>query len=307
MRLLFAGTPEVAATALRALLTSHHEVAAVLTRPDALSGRGRIPTPSPVARLAAESGIPTLRPGSLRDADVREQIAAIRADCAPVVAYGALIAPDLLALPRHGWINLHFSLLPAWRGAAPVQQAIRHGADVTGVSVFALDEGMDTGPVYAAEAEAIQSDDTAGSLMDRLAVKGARLLIATLDAVESGRAQAVPQSGEPSYAPKLSTDDAHVRWDGSAEDIDRQVRSCTPDPGAWSEFREERLGLGPVTVAPGPTDLPAGAISVRKHEVLVGTATLPVLLGLVRPSGRRAMPAADWARGVRLVDGEVLA
>ena len=306
MRLLFAGTPDVAAISLRAILDADHEVVAVLTRPDAPSGRGRTLTASPVAELARDAGLPVLQPTSLRDPDVLAALADLAPDCAPVVAYGLLIPPAALEIPVHGWVNLHFSLLPAWRGAAPVQHAIWRGDDVTGATTFRLDPGMDTGPVYGTLTERVRPDDTAGTLLDRLAVAGSGLLVATLDAIAAGRAHPVPQAGEPSLAPKLTPDDARVRWTDPATGIDRQVRACTPAPGAWSTIRDERLGIGPVTVDPDGAPLAPGAVRVGKRDIHVGTATSPVRLGLVRPAGKREMPAADWARGVRLADGEHL-
>jgi len=307
VRLLFAGTPDVAAVSLQALIDSAHDVVAVLTRADAPAGRGRSVTASPVAALARDAGIPVLQPATLRDPDVQAELADLAPDCAPVVAYGLLVPAPALTFPTHGWVNLHFSLLPAWRGAAPVQHAIWRGDDITGASTFRLDEGMDTGPVYGTLTEAIRPDDTSGSLLARLADAGAALLVATLDAIESGSATPVPQIGDASLAPKLSVDDARVRWSDPAAGIDRHVRACTPSPGAWTTVRDERLGLGPVTAVPDVDPLPAGHLRVGKREVLVGTATDPVRLGEVRPAGKRAMPAADWARGSRLTDEDVLA
>jgi methionyl-tRNA formyltransferase len=306
VRCVFAGTPDVAAVALTELLGSHHHVVAVITRPDAQSGRGRAVSASPVAVLAREAGIEVLQPGSLREPAVLARLSALAPDVAPIVAYGGLVPPAALAIPVHGWVNLHFSLLPAWRGAAPVQHAIWRGDDITGASTFALDEGLDTGPVYGTLTERIRPEDTSGDLLARLAEAGSGLLLATLDAIEAGSAHPVPQVGEPSLAPKITVDDARVRWDVPAVGVDRQVRACTPAPGAWTTCRGERLGLGPV----GSVDdaaLAPGRLRVGKRDVLVGTATQPVRLGWVRPAGKREMAAADWARGVRLVDEDVLA
>jgi methionyl-tRNA formyltransferase len=306
VRCVFAGTPGVAAVALADLIGSAHEVVAVITRPDAPSGRGRSMSASPVALLARESGIEVLQPASLRDPEVLERLALIAPDVAPIVAYGGLVPAAALSIPVNGWVNLHFSLLPAWRGAAPVQHAIWRGDDISGASTFRLDEGLDTGPVYGTVTEAIRPDDTAGDLLDRLSRLGSGLLLATLDAIESGTAQALPQVGEPSLAPKITVEDARTRWDVPATGVDRQVRACTPAPGAWTTCRGERVGLGPVTVTEG-TGLAPGHLRVGKSEVLVGTATHAVRLGSVRPAGKREMPAADWARGVRLSDQDLLA
>ncbi len=307
MRCVFAGTPEVAATALRVLLASRHEVVAVITRPDARSGRGKQVAASPVAVLAREEGLELLQPSSTRDPELRERLVALDVDCAPIVAYGGLIPAQLLDVPRHGWVNLHFSLLPAWRGAAPVQHAIWHGDDVTGATTFRLDVGMDTGPVYGSVTETVRPRDTSGDLLVRLADSGAGLLVATLDAIEDGALHAVPQVGEPTVAPKLSVDDARVRWDHPAVGVDRQIRACTPEPGAWTMVGAERVRVHPIEIAADAEPLESGRIRVGRNEVLVGTATAPVRLGMVQPAGKRAMAAADWARGGRLADDVVVA
>ncbi len=305
MRCVFAGTPGAAATSLRALLDSRHEVLAVITRPDAPAGRGRRLLASPVAVLAREAGIDVLAPTSMRDDAVIARLRELEPDCAPVVAYGGLVPPVALAIPAHGWVNLHFSLLPAWRGAAPVQHAIWRGDDITGASTFALEEGLDTGPVYGIVTESIRPDDTSGELLNRLAEVGSGLLVATLDAIEAGTAHAIAQTGEPSLAPKLSVDDARIRWDLPALAVDRQVRACTPAPGAWTSSGDDRLLLGPVTIVTDDEQLAPGELAVGKREIRVGTATAPVLLSTVRAAGKREMPAADWARGVRLADGDL--
>lgn len=303
MRLLFAGTPEPAVPALRALLDSpRHEVVAVLTRPDAPAGRGRRLTRSPVGALADEAGVPVLTPAKPSGPEFLDTLRELAPDCAPVVAYGALLPRPVLDVPAHGWVNLHFSLLPAWRGAAPVQAAIRHGDDVTGATTFRLEEGMDTGPTYGVVTEPIGECDTAGALLGRLAGSGAALLAATLDGIEDGTVRAVPQPAEGvSLAPKVTPADARVDPSAPATALDRLVRSVTPEPGAWCEFRGERLGLGPVRpLRTGEVDLAAGELRVERRRVLLGTATVPVELGEVKPVGKRLMPAPDWARGARI-------
>lgn len=308
MRLLFAGSPAVAVPSLEALLGSRHEVVAVLTRPDARVGRGRTLQPSPVAAVARERGLPVLTPRSLRDPQAAAAIADLRVDAAPVVAYGVLVPTDLLDVPTHGWVNLHFSVLPAWRGAAPVQHAVMAGDEVTGASTFRIEEGLDTGPVYGTLTETIRATDTAGDLLDRLAVAGAQLLVQTLDALEDGRLQPVPQPADGvSHAPKLTPEDARVRWTHPAHVVDRRVRGCTPAPGAWTTLPDgQRLGLGPVRPVPEVTDLRPGEVRAGKHEVLVGTGAGAVRLGEVTAPGKRATAAADWARGARPAPGTLL-
>ncbi len=308
MRCVFAGTPDVAAVALGRLLASSHEVVGVITRPDAGAGRGRRIVESPVAVLAAEAGIDVLKPMSMRDPDTLGWLRARQPDVVPIVAFGALVPPDALLIPPYGWINLHFSLLPRWRGAAPVQHAIWRGDEVTGASTFLLEEGLDTGPVFGSVIEEVAPDDTAGMLLARLAEVGADLLIDTLDLIAAGSAAAVAQVGEPTFAPKITVADAAVRWDTPAFAVDRQVRACTPAPGAWTMVVGERLGLGPVEVLSGDGErrVAPGEVQVGKRDVIVGTLTEPVRLGVVRPSGKREMPAADWARGARIGTGVVL-
>ena len=308
MRLLFAGTPEVAVPALEALLDSRHEVVAVLTRPDARAGRGRTLTASPVKRRAEAAGIEVLTPRSPRDADFQARLAALAVDCAPVVAYGALLPKAVLDVPAHGWVNLHFSVLPAWRGAAPVQRAVIAGDEITGATTFRIEEGLDTGPVYGTLTEAIRRRDTAGDLLGRLAGAGATLLTATLDAIEDGTANPIPQPADGiSLAPRLEVEDARVRWTHPATAVDRLIRGCTPSPGSWTTTPDGgRLKLGPVLPRPDVTDLPPGAVRVGRDEVLVGTATHAVALGDVSSAGKRALAAADWARGARLAPDAVL-
>lgn len=307
MRIVFAGTPEPAVASLQALLGSRHEVAAVITRPDARTGRGRTLTPSPVAQVAAEAGIVTFKPENAADPDFLNELTAIDPDACPVVAYGALLRPTALAIPRFGWINLHFSLLPAWRGAAPVQHAIWHGDDITGATTFRLDEGMDTGPVFGTVTEAIGPRTTSGDLLTTLSEVGAHLLVATLDAIESGEAAPVDQPADGvSYAPKITTDDARINWGNPALAVDRQIRAVTPAPGAWTLLGEDRIRVASAQVRPDVDHLKPGELLVGKRDVVVGTATHGIELTLVRPPGKREMPAADWARGARLESGTVV-
>ena len=307
MRLVFAGTPEAALPSLEAIAASRHDLVAVLTRPDAPAGRGRRLVRSPAVAWAEEHDIEVLTPARPREQSFLDRLEELAPDCVPVVAYGALVPPAALAIPRHGWINLHFSLLPAWRGAAPVQHAILRGDEITGASVFQLEAGLDTGPVFGSVAEKIGARDTLGDLLERLAESGAGLLVSVLDAIEAGTARAVPQVADGvSLAPKITVEDAEVRWREPAFAVDRRIRACTPAPGAWTSFRGERLKLGPVIATPDAPRLAPGDLLVEKSRVLAGTGTEPVALGEVRAAGRRAMTALNWARGVRIDAGEGL-
>ncbi|MFH9063644.1 methionyl-tRNA formyltransferase [Streptomyces coeruleorubidus] len=308
MKLVFAGTPEVAVPALDALLASErHEVAAVVTRPDAPAGRGRRLVASPVAERAEEAGIEVLKPVKPKDPEFLERLREIGPDCCPVVAYGALLPRVALDVPAHGWVNLHFSLLPAWRGAAPVQHAIMAGDEITGASTFLIEEGLDSGPVYGTVTEEIRATDTSGDLLTRLAFAGAGLLAATMDGIEDGTLKAVPQPAEGvSLAPKVNVEDARIDWTAPALRVDRMVRGCTPAPGAWTTFRGERLKLIQVAPVPDRTDLAPGQISAGKNNVYVGTGSYAVELVWVQAQGKKPMRAADWARGVRIAEGERL-
>ncbi|WP_425953593.1 methionyl-tRNA formyltransferase [Xylanimonas sp. McL0601] len=311
MRLLFAGTPEAAVPSLEALIASRHDVVAVLTRADAPAGRGRHLLPSPVRVAAEAAGLPVITDVP-RGEDFLARLRELGVDAAPVVAYGHLLRPDVLAAPRHGWVNLHFSILPAWRGAAPVQRAVIGGDEITGATTFLLDEGMDTGPVLGTLTETVRPRDTSGDLLDRLAHAGAGLLVATLDALEDGALdpQEQPADGA-SLAAKLTTADARVDFHDPALAVDRLIRGCTPAPGAWTtvtgpDGSAARLGLGPVMPRPDVVDLKPGELRPGKREVLVGTATHAVELGQVQPVGKKPMAAADWARGARLEAGTIL-
>ncbi len=297
MRVVFAGTPDVAVPALDAIAASDHELVGVVTRPEARSGRGRRLVASPVAVRAAELGVPVLTPQHPRDPDFQERLRALAPDCCPVVAYGAILPASALEIPVHGWVNLHFSCLPAWRGAAPVQHAIWAGDEVTGATTFRIVPELDAGPTYGVMTERIRPTDTAGTLLERLAEGGAGLLVATLDGLAEGglEARAQPLEGL-SHAPKIEVEHARVDWTDPAVAIDRQVRACAPAPGAWTTHGGDRLKLGPVTVVDDV--LAPGALEVGKREVLVGTGTSAVRLGEVQAVGKRPMPAADWARGL---------
>ena len=311
MRVVFAGTPTPAATALQALLDSHHDVVAVLTRPDAPRGRGRRLYPSPVSELAEAHDVPVIKTSTLKDESVIDSLAEYKPDCIPVVAYGALVPPNVLTLPRWGWVNLHFSLLPRWRGAAPVQRAIEAGDKETGVTVFRIEEGLDTGDIFASVPADIADDDTAGSLMERLTDQGAQVLVDTLDSIENGSATPTPQSDDgATYAKKISTEDTRIDWNKPASTVDQSIRAVTPDPGAWTLLEDDRIRVGAVQPIFDPRDpiekslaLSPGEIAWKKNRVWVGTADYPVQLGSVQAPGKKMMEAGAWVRGAHLANG----
>jgi methionyl-tRNA formyltransferase len=299
VRIVFGGTPDVAIPSLDSLVDSRHELVAVATRPDAPSGRGKRLTASPVAQHAAKLGIEVLKPQRPRDEGFVSRLTEIAPDCCPVVAYGALLPQAVLDIPRHGWINLHFSLLPAWRGAAPVQHAILAGDQITGATTFRIVLALDAGPIFATVTEPIRPDDTAGDLLHRLSLSGARLLVHTLDGIEDGTLTPTPQpetDAQVSYASKISVEDARIDWTQPAEVVDRLVRACAPAPGAWTTFRGERFKINSARIC--DSVLPPGRLEISKRSMRVGTASQALELDEVQAQGKRPMAAADWARGV---------
>jgi methionyl-tRNA formyltransferase len=302
VRLVFAGTPEPALPSLARLVESpRHDVVAVLTRPDAAAGRRGTPSPSPVARFAMDHDIPVLRPTKPNSEEFIGELAALEPECCAVVAYGALLRDGLLAVPRHGWINLHFSLLPAWRGAAPVQAAIAAGDTVTGATTFQIEPALDSGPVYGVVTETVRPTDTAGELLERLSISGAALLATTLDGIADGSLTAVPQPSDGiTIAPKITVEEARVRWDLPAHVVERRIRAVTPNPGAWTMIGDLRVKVGPVSVEQAADTLPPGAIRVERKGVHIGTGSQPVALGVIQAPGKKPMNAVDWARGARL-------
>ena len=313
MRVVFAGTPDAAVPSLQAVIDSPHEVVAVLTRPDAQRGRGRKSAASPVKQLAMEHGIEVLTPVKPSDAEFVTRLQELAPDAAPVVAYGGLIPRPVLDIPMHGWINLHFSLLPAWRGAAPVQHAIMAGDDITGATTFRLDEGLDTGPVLGTMTEELSATDTAGDVLTRLAQAGAGLLVATLDGLERGDLTPVTQPSDGvSHAPKIQVEDVRLDWTKPAFALDRLIRGASPAPGAWTTFRDERVKVlgsrlaGSVPALDG-VELASGQLLATKKQVFAGAAGGVVELLTVQPQGKKPMRAADWARGVRIETGEAFA
>ena len=303
MRLVFAGTPQVALPALRALLdSSRHEVVAVLTRPDAPAGRGRRVTASPVAELATAAGVERLQPARPAEPAFLDRLRELAPDCCPVVAYGALLPRAALDVPRHGWVNLHFSLLPAYRGAAPVQRALMDGVATTGATTFQIVRELDAGPVYGTVAEPVAPLDTAGDLLHRLAVSGAGLLVETLDRIAAGAEPTLQPDEGITYAAKLELDDVRIDWTRPARELADLVRGANPEPGAWTTFDGQRFRV--LLAEPAEESLPAGAIEARRRELLVGTGHASLRLLTVQPVGKKPMPGADWARGIRLSGGE---
>jgi len=297
VRVLFAGTPAVAVPSLDALVKAGFDVVAVLTRPDAPVGRKRVMTPSPVAARATELGIEVIRAAKV-DAATTARISEFAPDVAAIVAYGGIVPKPALSVPTHGWVNLHFSLLPAWRGAAPVQRSIIAGDEITGAVTFQLEEGLDTGPVFGTLTEAVRADDTAGELLERLSISGAVLLSQTLSTIDAGQAAPQPQTGEVSLAPKLTLEDGRLDWQLPALAINRRARGVTPEPGAWTTLDGQRVKLEPVNLRPDVKDLAPGSIRVDGKTVLVGTGSHAVELGRIQPAGKKMMSSADWARGL---------
>lgn len=297
----------MAVPSLHALLGSGHDVIGVLTRPDARAGRGRTLVPSPVKQVALEQGLDVFSPTTLRDPEFQELFTALKVDMVAVVAYGNLVPKELLAAPTYGWVNLHFSVLPEWRGAAPVQHAIWRGEAVTGASTFLIEEGLDTGPVFGTLTETIRPIDTSGDLLERLSHAGSKLLVATADAIAQQAIVPEPQVGTPSHAPKLEVAQGQIDWTKPAFAIDRQVRAFTPAPGAWTTLPGGlRLGLGPVRVDATVTDLAPGQVHTTKAGVFVGTGTDAVRLTTVKPAGKKEMEAKGWINGARLESETIL-
>ncbi|MCY7412212.1 MAG: methionyl-tRNA formyltransferase [Salinibacterium sp.] len=296
LRIVFAGSPAAAVPSLRMLDESRHEVAAVITRADSAQGRKAVSAPTPVAHYASESGIESIRQNRLGE-EVTERVRALAPDLGVIVAYGALVREPLLSTPRLGWINLHFSLLPRWRGAAPVQHAIMAGDSTTGAAVFQLVRELDAGDVYAHIAQPIGAQQTAGALLDTLATDGAQLLLRVVESLADGSARSRPQQGEVTFAPKLSLSDGEVQWRHPAARVFAQIRGVTHEPGAFSILDGARLKILEAAIAREAPRIPPGEFRYLSKAVLVGTSTDPIELLSVHPAGKRAMNAADWWRG----------
>ena len=302
MRLVFAGTPAVAVPTLRAL-AAQHEIVAVVTRPDAPLGRKRVLTPSPVAAAADELGLAVIKAARLDD-EATARITALDADLGVIVAYGGIVREPLLSAPAHGWINLHFSLLPAWRGAAPVQRALINGDAELGVSVFQLVAELDAGDVFAMRPVAVDPEDTADIALDVLAADGASLTADVVAGIAAGTASSTPQSGTVSLAPKLTLDDGQLDWSQPLTAVHARYRGVTPEPGAHTTIDGARLKILAAS-ASDVTDLAPGSLRGTKTSVLIGTATAALEVTRVQPAGKGAMNAADWWRGLRDAEGLV--
>ena len=310
MRLVVAGSPAAAVPTLRRLAASEHEIVAVLTRPASPQGRKRVLTPTPVAAVAAELGLPVIEASRVDD-EVTARIAALDVDLGVIVAYGALLRRPALDAPRHGWVNLHFSDLPAYRGAAPVQRAVMAGDTRTAATVFQLVEALDAGPVYAAEPFHIDPEATSGEVLAAMAEVGADVVARVVDGIAAGTAVATEQSGEPTLAPKLTIEDGWIDFSAPAAVVHARLRGVTPEPGAYAHLGDTRVKLlrsdRPGGAADAAPPLAPGALAVQSGRLFVGTADDPLVLTEVQPAGKKAMDAAAWARGLGELDGKVLA
>ncbi|SER54196.1 methionyl-tRNA formyltransferase [Propionibacterium cyclohexanicum] len=306
MRIAFAGTPRTAVPSLRALLAAGHRIEAVITRPDAPAGRGKKVVDSPVAQEARRLGLRVLKPAHPRDEDFVARLGEIAPQACAVVAYGALLPQNVLDLVPHGWINLHFSLLPRWRGAAPVQRALMAGDEFSGVTTFRIVKQLDAGPIYRLRRVAVGPEETAGELLGRLADLGAGTLVDTFTDIAAGR-EPTPQSPDGvTLARKVGVEDAHLEWTRPADELIRLIRATSPSPGAWTEFEGRRfkvLGARRVVQDMDAAVLAAGELDVHPHAVLVGAADAPVELTSVQAFGKKAMTAAEWARGAKPAPG----
>jgi len=301
MRIVFFGTPEFAVPSLSMLLDSGEEVSAVVTQTDKRRGRDRLATAPPAKEIALGSGIRTLQPQSIRDAEFFLELESIAPDLIVVVAYGKILPSQVLAIPPHGCINVHASLLPQYRGAAPIQWAILNGEKQTGITTMLMDEGLDTGPLLLQEETDIAADDTAETLSKRLAALGASVLMKTIGKIKEGRLVPVPQAGVPSYAPPLKKEDGRLVWKNSAEEIRDFVRGMYPWPCAYCSLNRERIKITRVAALDG-SGMP-GRIEKAKVEIIVGSGKGLVSILELQPEGRRLMTAGEFLQGRKLQEG----
>jgi len=304
MRIVFAGTPEFAVPALEALVVAGHNVPAVLTQPDRPAGRGLAAAASAVKRAAAARGIPVLQPATLKTAAAQDELRALAPDALVVAAYGLILPQAVLDLPRLGAINIHASLLPRWRGAAPIQRALLAGDPETGISIMLMEAGLDTGPVLLSEAVPIRPEDTAGTLHDRLAMLGARLVVTALDGRVRGTLVATPQPVDGvTYAVKLEKHEARIDWTRPALEIERQVRAFNPVPGATARLRDTEVKIWQATPAVGAGE-PGAVIAVGAPGIVVAAGTGALRLETLQRAGGKRLPAREFLRGFPLAVGE---
>ena len=298
MRIAVAASPQVAIPTIDALGNSPHELVRVISQPDRPAGRGKVMTPTPVSQWALDNQVELLRPST-----TDEIVHAVEGlDCVVTIGYGVLLPENVLTIPTRGFLNLHFSLLPRWRGAAPVQRAIEAGDSLTGVTVFQLDAGMDTGPIYTVHRYALDADITSDELLVELGEVGVGAVLEALDLVAQG-VRPQPQSNDgATRAHKLSRDEAHINWNLEAEKVSAKIRAFTSNPGAWSHFRGSVIKVS----SPKMSDLSLspGEVTFRNKKLFIGTATTALEIGLITSAGKSAIEASSWANGARLVDGE---
>ena len=299
---IFAGTPDFAVASLKALVESGITPIAVLTQPDRPAGRGKRLSASPVKQFAEDLGIPVLQPGTLRDTSVVAELEAMQPDLMVVTAYGLLLPQNVLDIPRAGCVNVHASLLPRWRGAAPIQAALLAGDEETGVCLMSIEAGLDTGPVYSSDAITINDDETAGELHDRLAKLGGRVLAQHVKEIAAGKLEAIAQDdSRATYAGKIATADAAIDWRRSARDIDRQVRAFNPVPGAWFMHGDERIKCWRAKAVAGVDAPPGTVVAASQEGVVVACGDGALSIESLQRPGKRIITAGEFANQVDLI------
>ena len=298
MRIAVAASPQVAIPTIEALRTSSHDLVRIVSQPDRPAGRGKVLTPTPVSQWAFDNNVELLRPSTTEE--IAHAVEGL--DCVVTIGYGVLLPEDVLTIPTRGFLNLHFSLLPRWRGAAPVQRAIEAGDSLTGVTVFQLDAGMDTGPIYTVHRYALDADITSDELLIELGEVGVGAVLEALDLVEQGVRPIPQESKGATRAHKLSRDEAHIDWNLEAEKVSSKIRAFTSNPGAWSHFRGSVIKISSPKMS--NFALAPGEVSFKDKKLFIGTGTTALEIGLITSAGKSAIEAASWANGARLGDGE---